>query len=174
MLNKKLTGYFTIMRFKLSYLLLIVVSLAGCCSASVKTCCESIEPQDTATVQLAEAASSISRSLTELSAIQQANTPTPCVCLPVTRTCEMANLVSIDWAGPVGPLVDRIGCMTHYRVRKLGVPPAIPIIVSINARNTPLADIVRDVAFQCGTRACIVIYSDKRIIELRYLRGCCL
>lgn len=162
------------MYIKLSFLLLTILALSGCCCSPVKSQCESMEPEDAATIQLAEAASSISQSLTELSAIQQANTPTPRIHLPITRACEMTNLVSIDWAGPVGPLVDRIGCMTHYRVRKLGVPPAIPVIISINARNTPLADIVRDIAFQSGTRACIVIYSDQRIIELRYLRGCCL
>jgi defect in organelle trafficking protein DotD len=164
------------MRSKLSFLLLILAGLAGCCcnTATVRQCCENTEPQDAATIQLAEAASSISQSLTQLSAIQQANTPTPRIYLPITRACEMQNLVSIDWAGPVGPLIDRIGCMTHYSVRKLGVPPAIPVIVSLNARNTPLADILRDVAFQCGTRACIVVYSDKRIIELRYQRSCCL
>jgi defect-in-organelle-trafficking protein DotD len=163
------------MRVKLSFLLWMLFGLSGCCCTSARHNCETIvEPQDAATIQLAEAASSISQSLTQLSAIQQANTPTPRIYLPITRACEMANLVSIDWAGPVGPLVDRIGCLTHYCVRKLGVPPAIPVIVSLNARNTPLADVIRDVAFQCGTRACIVIYSDQRIIELRYLRGCCL
>lgn len=144
------------------------------CCESRRTCCESIEPQDAATVQLAEAASSISHSLTQLSAIQQANTPTPQIYLPITRACEMTNLVSIDWSGPIGPLVDRIACMIHYRVRKLGVPPAIPVIVTINARNTPLADIVRDIAFQAGTRACLNVYSDECILELHYVRGCCL
>lgn len=159
---------------RLFFLGLIILGLTGCCCASTQPCCESIEPQDAATIQLAEAASSISQSLTQLSAIQQANTPTPRICLPITRACEMMNLVSVDWAGPIGPLIDRIGCMTHYSVRKLGVPPAIPVLISINARNTPLADVVRDIAFQAGTRACVVIYSESRIIELRYLRGCCL
>lgn len=149
-------------------------STSNCNTCQRETCCETIEPQDAATVQLAEAASSISQSLTQLSAIQQANTPTPKIYLPITRACEMTNLVSIDWSGPVGPLLDRIAHMIHYRVRKLGVPPAIPVVVTINARNTPLADIVRDIAFQCGTRACINVYSDQCILELHYVRGCCL
>lgn len=159
------------MRIQLKCLLLFI-GLTGCACDPVQQNCPSIEPQEAATVQLAQAAASISQSLTELSAIQQANTPTPRVYLPITRASEMANLVSLDFAGPVGPLVDRVGCMTHYRVRKIGVPPSIPIIISINVHNKPLADVVRDIAFQCGTRACIVVYSNKRIIELRYLRGC--
>jgi defect-in-organelle-trafficking protein DotD len=165
------------MRLKLC-LLLIVLSLAGCCTSRCQLP-PVIEPSpnDSATVQLAEAAASISRSLTQLSAIQQANTPTPCICLPITRACEMQNLVSVDYAGPIGPLVDRIGCMANYRVRKLGRPPAIPVLVAINARNTPLADVLRDVAFQAGTKACVVVCSNQRIIELRYRHmcegGCC-
>lgn len=157
------------MYFKLCWMLLILCSLSGCCT--LRQLPQSIDPQDPATVQLAEAASSISQSLTQLSAIQQINTPTPQVCLPITCACEMTNLVSVDWAGPIGPLVDRIGLMSHFRVRKLGNPPAIPVIVSINARNTPLADVLRDLAFQAGTKAHVIVYSDRRIIELRYLRG---
>lgn len=158
------------MRFKLC-LLLIVLSLEGCCTQRCPPP-TSIEPNDSATIQLAEAAASISRSLTQLSAMQQANTPTPSVCLPITRACEMQNLVSVDFAGPIGPLIDRIGCMANYRVRKLGRPPAIPVLIAINARNTPLADVLRDVAFQAGTKACVVVYSDCRIIELRYQHMC--
>ena len=157
------------MYFKLCWIFLLLFGLLGC--ATQQQCPPSIDPQDPATVQLAEAASSISRSLTELSAIQQVNTPTPHLCLPITHACEMTNLVSVDWAGPIGPLVDRIGLMSHYRVRKLGNPPAIPVVISINAKDTPLADVLRDVAFQAGTKARIVVYSDRRIIELRYMRG---
>jgi defect-in-organelle-trafficking protein DotD len=153
---------------KLLPLLSVLLSLTACCTAGRHCSNSSIDPIDPATTQLAEAATSISQSLTQLSGIQQANTPTPCLCLPVTCACEMMNLVSIDWAGPVGPLVDRIGLMTGYRVRKLGSPPAIPVIVSLNARNTPMADVVRDIAFQCGTQAHLCVYDDKRLLELRY------
>jgi defect in organelle trafficking protein DotD len=159
------------MYFKQCFIPLILLVLSGCATIPRQPPV-SIDPQDPATVQLAEAASSISQSLTRLSAVQQANTPAPCVCLPITCDCEMSNLVSVDWAGPIGPLIDRIGLMSHYRVRKLGNPPAIPVVVSINAHNTPLGEILRDAAFQAGTRAHVIVYSDSRVIELRYLRGC--
>ena len=149
---------------------LILVALTGCATTPQQPPA-SIDPQDPATVQLAEAASSISQSLTQLSAVQQANTPTPSICLPMTCDNEMSNLVSVDWAGPIGPLMDRIGLMSHHRVRKLGNPPAIPIVVSINAHNTPLGEVLRDAAFQAGTKARVIVYPNKRVIELRYLRG---
>ena len=83
----------------------------------------------------------------------------------------MAELVSIDWSGAVGPLVTKIAALSHYRVNSLGVPPAIPIIVSVTAKDTPLADILRDANFQCGIRASITVYPATKIIELRYARN---
>lgn len=158
------------MYFKLHWTPLILLALTGCVTVPQRPP-PSTDPQDPATIQLAEAAASISQSLTRLSAIQQANTPAPSVCLPITCDCEMSNLVSVDWEGPIGPLIDRIGLMAHYRVRKLGNPPPIPVLVAITAHNTPLGEVLRDVAFQGGTRAEVVVYENKRIIELRYLRG---
>jgi defect-in-organelle-trafficking protein DotD len=122
-----------------------------------------------AEVQLADAATSVSKSLQQLAEIErashpQAKLPSP----PVPEMIGMAQLASIEWTGPVGPLVEKIAAASHYKVRTLGHPPAIPILVAISAKSTPLADILRDATFQCGSKANIVVYPASKTIELRY------
>ena len=82
----------------------------------------------------------------------------------------MDQLISVDWTGPVEPLLKRIARASHYRVRPLGVPPAIPVIVSVSAQDTLLAEVVRDIQLQIGKKARIKTYPGSRVIELRYLQ----
>ena len=124
-----------------------------------------------ADVKLAEAADSVSQSLRQLAEVErashpQAKLPSP----PDAEAIGMNQLASIEWTGPVGPLVDKIALATHYKVRALGRMPAIPILVSISAKDTQLADILRDASFQCGEKASIVVYPASKVIELRYKR----
>ncbi len=126
--------------------------------------------RDPAEAQLAEAATSVSKSLTSLNAIQQAATPPkynpdP----PDPATYGMANLVSLDWSGPIEPLVQQIAKATGYRVNTVGKPPAIPILVSISEKDTPIGIILRNAGYQCRNQADIVVYPKTKTIELRYV-----
>ena len=120
--------------------------------------------------KLADAADSVSKSLQELAEIESATHPK--LSLPSPSEPEligMGQLASVDWSGPVGPFVKKIADSSNYKLHILGTQPAIPILISISAKNTPLADILRDAGFQCGNKANIVIYPASKIIELRYV-----
>jgi defect in organelle trafficking protein DotD len=124
---------------------------------------------DDAEIKLAESAISVSKSLDCLAEIEKATHP--CVRIPPPiDACRfgLACLASVDWVGPVEPLLKRIGEATHYCVRVLGKEPAIPVIVSITSKNVPFADILRNISLQIYKKACIVIYPNSRVIELRY------
>lgn len=126
--------------------------------------------RDPAEAQLAEAATSVSKSLTSLNAIQQAATPPkynpdP----PDPASYGMANLVSLDWSGPIEPLVQQIAASTGYHVNIVGRAPAVPIIVSIAEKDTPIGIILRNAGYQCRNQADIVVYPKTRTIELRYV-----
>lgn len=124
-----------------------------------------------AEIELAYAANSVSNSLQELAAIEKASHPQTKIPSPVEpEMIGMGQLASIDWTGPIGPVVKKIADAAHYKLHVLGNPPAIPIIVSITAKDTPLADILRDAGFQCGNKANIVVYPASKIIELRYAK----
>ncbi len=126
-----------------------------------------------AQAQLAEAAVSVDKSLQELSAIKIATHPQIHLAPPVSPAqLGMEEISSIDWTGPIEPLLKKIAVASQYRLKVLGTPPAIPIIVTVNATDQPLADILRDVTFQAQNKAGIVVYPGKtpasRVIELRY------
>jgi defect in organelle trafficking protein DotD len=129
-------------------------------------------PIDPASASLAEASYSVSRSIVSLSETAQASHPLPALDPgPNPASYGMGGLTSIDWSGPVEPLVRQIAKAANYRVRVLGNPPAIPVLVSVYDKNMVLADILRDVGFQCGKRAAVVVYPDIRVIEIRYARN---
>jgi defect in organelle trafficking protein DotD len=129
-------------------------------------------PDDTATTKLAEAASSISQSLTDLNAIEKASKP-PIndKVLAYPTGADMDQTASIDWTGPIEPLLSRVADNCGYKLRVIGARPAIPVLVTISAKNTPIAYIIRDANFQAGSRASVLVYPAVRIIELRYAKA---
>lgn len=87
----------------------------------------------------------------------------------ITAKGGMGGRATLDWSGPIEPLLQRIGDLTHYKLKVLGHSPAIPVIVSITAKDSLVADIVKDAGLQATKRANVVVYPNNRIIELRYL-----
>lgn len=159
-------GKTTVMIIKSAFIILFSLALAGCATPP------SHDPPDNASSSLAEASYAVSRSLANLSEVAQAAHPLPD--LPPSASPAsygMAGLTSVDWSGPVEPLVRQIAKSVNYRTRVLGRPPAIPVLVSVYDKNMMIADILRDVGYQCGRRATVVVYPDSRVIELRYARS---
>ncbi len=121
---------------------------------------------------LAEASYSVSQSIVDLAETAQAAHPLPNLAPPPSpATYGMAGVTTIDWSGPVEPLLKQIAVASNYRLRVLGTPPAIPVIVTTYEKNVMLGDVLRDVGYQCGRRATVVIYPDSRVIELRYAKN---
>lgn len=121
---------------------------------------------------LAEASYSVSRSIVDLAETAQAAHPLPNLQPPASpASYGMAGLTTVDWSGPVEPLVRQIAIAANYRVMVLGTPPAIPVIVTVYQKNAMLGDILRDVGYQCGRRATILVFPGSRVIELRYAKN---
>lgn len=128
--------------------------------------------EDAASVQLAEAAASISNSLTQLSAMEKVEAPPiNYKCLPYPTGSDLCQQVSMDWSGPIEPLLRRIAWMTNFSLHVIGSRPPIPVLVTISAQNTPVGYILRDANFQAASKASVVVYPGVRIIELRYGRS---
>ena len=121
---------------------------------------------------LAEASYAISHSIVDLAETAQAAHPLPSLTPPPNpASYGMAGLTTIDWSGPVEPLLKQIAIASNYRLRVLGTAPGIPVIVTVYAKNTMLGDILRDTGYQCGRRASVVLYPESRVIELRYAKN---
>lgn len=153
---------------KIKYTIIIILSL-------MLSACASPPPEihlDNTDSSLAEASYSVSRAISSLSETAQAAHPLPKLDPPPNpATYGMAGLTSIDWSGPVEPLVKEIAKSTGYRLRVLGTQPAIPVIVTVYDKNMMIADVLRDVGYQCGRRAAVVVFPESRVIELRYAKN---
>lgn len=163
------------MNKKSSLLIFLLVLLVGCKSEKLPDVYKKPPmnaPSDDASMRLVEAASSVSNSMSELAAIEAAATPpiSTGMPLPESENYALQSKASVDWSGPIEPLLDRIARLTGFRLRVLGKVPAIPVLVSISAHNKSYADILRDAALQAGNKANVIIYSSGRIIELRYAK----
>jgi defect-in-organelle-trafficking protein DotD len=146
-------------------------------SISVLSACTSTSPTVTTSttstdVSLSEASYAVSKSIVNLAEVAQASHPLPAVDpQPNPASFGMGQVISIDWSGPVEPLIRQLAYASNYRLRVLGSHPGIPVLVTVAAKNSLLADVVRDVGFQCGRRATVVVYPDSRVIELRYSKN---
>lgn len=126
------------------------------------------QPSEPAAFKLAEAASSASHSLVTLEGINKAKHPQYKKKLPNYNSFGMFQLTSIDWTGPIGPIVKKIAKAANYHLSILGNRPAIPVIIAIHAENLSLGEILRNIDYQAGQKAYIYVYAKARTIELRY------
>lgn len=119
--------------------------------------------------QLSSSAKDIDHSLQNILAIQRASHPGP-VLEPTFSPADlgMTEPTSVDWNGPIEPLLKKIALMSHYKLRVIGKRPAIPALVAISEEDVPLADILRNATYQLVHKADINIDPATKIIELRY------
>ncbi|MFO1258837.1 MAG: type IVB secretion system lipoprotein DotD [Gammaproteobacteria bacterium] len=119
--------------------------------------------------QLLDTAHSIDDSLKTLASTQEQHQSQAINTEPlVTAEGGMGGRAAIDWSGPVEPLLEKIASMSSYRVKYIGHPPPIPIVVSITSKESVIADILKNAGLQAGKRASLIVYPDARIIEIRY------
>lgn len=147
----------------------LVLSLAGCSSTPKNL--NDIQTQN-ANIQLAQASTTVSNTLTDIGSMQRAVTPPLAMKnLPDPNTYGMDALASVDWSGPAEPLVRAIANANHYQLKVFGSAPAIPVLVSVHQKNSTLGYILRDIDFQCASKANVVVFPNRRVIELRYARS---
>ncbi len=144
---------------------LTAIMLAGCVS-------ENLPPpppkSDPAMTKIAESAAAVSDSLTTLEGIRKSERPAYKKKLPDPNDFGMTFMGSVDYTGPIGPIVYKLATNSRYKLHVMGNPPAIPIIVQLYKKNVPLAMILRDADYQAGDKADIVVNNKTRTIELRY------
>lgn len=167
------------MKLKTLWLLPVIGLLAGC--SNHKTLTYSYITTSSAPVkvgdvnsqsQLAEAAVSVGQSMQQMSAIDMATHPKTKLQEPLNpEVIGMTQPTSLDWSGPIEPLLERVANTANYHLRILGKEPPIPVLVAINMNDVPLADIVRNAAFQVEKKADITIYPESKTIELRYYQS---
>lgn len=161
-------GKTIVMNYKTSLLALMSIVLVACATPKPPKNYNVNKTDDS----LAEASYAVSRSIVDLAETAQAAHPIPDLAPPPSpATYGMSGLTTVDWSGPVEPLVRQLALAANYRVAVLGTQPGIPVLVTVYAKNVMLGDVLRDVGYQCGRRATVTVYPEGRVIELRYAKN---
>jgi defect-in-organelle-trafficking protein DotD len=158
--------------FKLIYSIVIGLALLlSACSSHQNT--DDIAMNDRAVNQsLSYAATSVSQSFFVLNKLQYTATPPRDISPPPSpASYGMALLASVNWDGPIEPLVRKICQATHYKLRVMGSRPAIPIIVTVHMTHVPVAYILESAGYQAGKRARVVVYPSLQTVDLQYIGG---
>lgn len=120
--------------------------------------------------QLSATARTVDQSMQRLASIESATHPQVAMPPPVDpASIAMAQKASVDWTGPVEPLIKKVATACQYKLHILGAQPTIPTLVKINAKEQTLAQILRNLGYQIRHTANITIYPKRKIIELKYV-----
>ena len=158
--------------FAQRFLCVILPTLLMACSSNLPNP-EATAPApvpDAAANEIAEASASVTQSLNTLAAVEKANmAPQAAKLYPQVAQMDMPGVSSIDWNGPIEPLLRQVAKAAGYRLRIIGPAPLPPVTVTIHADQEANADIVRDAALQANNRAIVRTIPTSKIVELRYL-----
>lgn len=127
-------------------------------------------PSDDATIKLAEAAVTVSNSMLDMAKVEKVIYDPPEKKLTIPNAYPLQARASVDWSGPIEELTARIAGAARYRLRVLGKEPAIPVLITLNAKDESLVEILRNIDFQAGQKASLYVYPNRQVIELRYAK----
>jgi len=74
----------------------------------------------------------------------------------------------VNWVGPVEPITKTLADRAGYNFLTIGNPPPVALVVSVDAENRPVIDVLRDIGLQLGMRADVRVDGGKRLVELHY------
>ena len=157
----------TTMRQATSALLLTFSAVLAAC-APLRGDPQIAATPDKVSLLMAQAADRASSALETLAAVEQSRSPGIAVAPLQDMPPELGRAMTVAWNGPVEPIARKLADRAGYAFRTVGAPPAVPIIVNINAENTPVGEILRNLGLQMGVRADIRVDVAARSIEIHY------
>jgi len=159
-----------VLAVKLLSTLSFVVGLLGCSTDPVPAEKHPEAMIDQSRIELSESAIAANHSLQTMASIEQSKNPVQVQeSLPDPASYGMGQIASIDWVGPVEPLVKKIASIAQYRLNVVGHAPAIPVLVSLDHQNMAIGEILNDALLQTRSQIDVQVYPSAQLIELRYL-----
>jgi defect-in-organelle-trafficking protein DotD len=147
----------------------IVLSVAGCAYQPQKVSNPQLVAEaDTVSLMLAEAAGKAATSLEALASVEQYRTPQAVVSTIPNAPQELRRGMTVNWVGPVEPMAKAIADKTGYQFNAIGDVPPAPIVVTVNAQNKQIIEVLRDMGLQLGGRGTLNVDANRRVIELQY------
>ncbi len=123
---------------------------------------------DTVSAMLAESADRASSALEALAAVESARTPTTSMSPVADVPMELRRTITVNWVGPIEPIAKTLADRAGYSFLMLGNEPVIPVVVSIDAENTRVIDVLRNIGLQLGMRGNVNVDAKARSVEIHY------
>ncbi len=123
---------------------------------------------DSVSIMLAESADRASSALEALAAVEQARTPATSMSPLGDVPQELRRTITVNWVGPIEPIAKTLADRAGYSFLVLGNEPSIPVVVSVDAENSRVVDVLRDVGLQLGKRGDVKVDAKSRMVEIYY------
>lgn len=123
---------------------------------------------DQVSALLADAASKASNALQTLASVEQARTPRTAVAPIGDAPSELRRAVTLNWVGPVDLITQTLASKAGYEFQSVGKKPVSPVVVTINAVNQPVIEVLRDIGLQLGKRGDVRVDGSTRMVEIHY------
>jgi hypothetical protein len=120
------------------------------------------------TARLAEAAQRTASAVESLASIEQARTPELYTPVVTDAPEELRLLVTVQWRGPWENLLSVLAERVNYQFRVIGKAPVTPVVVTVDAKQQPFVDVMRNIGLQGAGRADLVLDSRNKVVEVRY------
>ncbi len=152
--------------------LIFSVGVLDACSAMEKGFSNNtpqvVAAPDPISARLAEAADRVSNALETLAAVENARGPSIGTAPISGAPRELRRAVTVNWVGPVEPIMKMMAERANYGFEVYGNPPPNALVVSLDAENMPIIEVMRDLGLQLGNRADVKVSSDNRVVEIHY------
>lgn len=128
-----------------------------------------VAPPDRVSLLLAESAERASEALKTLASVEEKRTPVDSPAQISDAPPELRRAITINWVGPVEPLVEKLANRAGYSFMTYGNPPPTALVVNMDAYNTAVIDLMRDVGLQLGQKADLRVDANTKSVELHYI-----
>jgi defect-in-organelle-trafficking protein DotD len=123
---------------------------------------------DPAALRMARAAEQATQALNKMSQIESFRTPMPNDAGMNFGHPALQQPTTITWTGPIEQITRTLAEMSGFTFKTTGKAPPVPLVVNVNAYQQPIGAILRDIGFQAGRRADVIVDLTNQIINLRY------
>ncbi len=126
---------------------------------------------DPAEARLAEAVLSAERSLSLIAETRSAEADLRVPDVPENVPPELLLKVTLDYIGPLEELARQLAAGAGYGLVTAGRPPPAPVLVEIEADDTPLIHIFRDAGMQAADRALLTVDAGRMTVRLDWFEA---
>lgn len=123
---------------------------------------------DKVSAMLANAADKASNALEQLAAVETSRSPHISVNPIGDAPSPLRRAVTVQWIGPVEPIAEKLAERASYNFEVIGRPPSVPVVITLDANNRPVIEVLRDIGLQLGMRGDVRVDESRSVVEIHY------